>query len=320
MRGTGASALGLINLSEIKRIVHAQIPNHGVTLMHTRELAELAAQLATEGSGLLHTAGDFDQNGIEQYWVASRCRLDRWSKAFARHSAKPQNTDGPKTAGRWALLRPTLEEILISEVLTRVWTAVAIGRDKVRGTAELEPVARSILAGHLEARHRTLDLMVHGQGYPVEEAVTLNRLRRKCERWNDLLLSGLSNETNVTEFSFDESRVHDFALELQENSRQGLTQPAWQVSLASLRVSFQRGLKPVAANPDLNEQIASGIISCFPAESFDSLGVFRPSWLIRMHNITSDTQGLLDEILASEDPDHHPETSVRGLENQLRRF
>jgi len=288
--------------------------------MHARELAELAAQLATEGGGLIHTAGDFDQKGIEQYWVASRCRLDRWSKAFARLSAQAQTADGADRAKRWALLRPTLEEILTSEVLTRIWTAVAMGRDKFHGTAELEPVARSIMVGHFEARHRTLRLMVHGQGYSVEEAVSLNRLRRKCERWNDLLLSALSDETDVTEFAFDPSRVGDFALERKDNVRQGLAQAAWQVSLASLRVSFQQGLKGIAANPDLNEQIASGIISCFSAESFDSLGVFRPSWLIRMHNITSDTQGLLDEILASDDPHDHPEASVRRLQDQLRRF
>lgn len=288
--------------------------------MHARELAELATQLATHGSGLMELTGDFDQKGIEQYWVASRCRLDRWSKAFARHSAKTQNTNSSQEANRWALLRPTLEEILISEVLTRVWTAIAIGRDRFRGTGEFEPVARSVLAGHLEARHRTLHLMVHGQGYSIEEAVALNRLRRKCERWNDLLLSRLNHEANVAEFAFDLSRVHECSLDLQDDRRHGLTNTAWQVSLASLRVSFQGCLRTIAANPGFNEQIVSSIVSCFPAEAFDSVGVFRPTWLIRMHTITSDAQCMLEEVLASDIAHHHTETSLRRLEDQLRRF
>ena len=60
----------------------------------------------------------------------------------------------PSTARVSARLRGVLEEILVSEVLTRVWTAVLCAHDACRGAEEAGPAARSVLLGHIEARHR----------------------------------------------------------------------------------------------------------------------------------------------------------------------
>jgi hypothetical protein len=288
--------------------------------MHARELAEFAVQLATEGRGIIRAANEIDQKGIEEYWVASRCRLDRWSNTLSQYSTRIQEPETADTTKLWPAIRPTLEEILVSEVLTRIWTVVVIGHDRSRGTSEFEPVARSIMTGQLEARHRTLHLMLRGQGFAVEEAVALNRLRRQCERWNDMLLSTLRDELDVTEFAFDMSRVCEVACELKGGSRYGVSQPAWKALLASLRVSFLSVAKEGAANADLNQQVASGIMSCFPAGVFDSLGIFRPSWLVRMYSVTSETQGILDDVLSNAEDLTASQTSVRLLEDRLRRI
>ena len=65
-------------------------------------------------------------------------------------------------AVQWPLVRGVLEEILTGEVLTRVWTAVLCLYDRQHGGNEFESLARSIMIGHLEARHRVL--MLHGAG------------------------------------------------------------------------------------------------------------------------------------------------------------
>lgn len=287
--------------------------------MHARDLAELAAQLATQASALIRTASEFDQKGIEKYWVASRCRLDRWSKTLREYSSRIHDLESFDKNALWAVTRPTLEEILISEVLTRIWTAVAIGHDRLGGRSELEPVARSILIGQLEARHRTLNLMVDGNGFGVEDAVALNRLRCQCERWSDMLLGAMGDEFDAVEFAFNVARVRETSLDLQNGSDQGKMQPQ-KALLASLRVSFQRVVREESANPDSNAQIASGIMSCFPADVFDSLGTLRPSWLLRMYRITEETQWMLNDVLASDTLCGSPETSSQRLEDQLRWF
>ena len=86
----------------------------------------------------------------------------------------------------WAAVRGELEEIITGEILTRLWSAVLTNHDRLHNTCEAEPIARSVLLGHLEARHRTLALLVSGLGIATEDAVAMNRLRHRAERWTDL--------------------------------------------------------------------------------------------------------------------------------------
>ena len=50
-------------------------------------------------------------------------------------------------------------------------------------------------------------------------------------------------------------------------------------------------------NADLNEKIAAGILSCFPAETFDATDFVSSLWMDRLMNTTADAQGLIDELL-----------------------
>ena len=56
-------------------------------------------------------------------------------------------------------------------------------------------------------------------------------------------------------------------------------------------------MAPVSPNEDLNAEIGSAILSCFPAELFDSTGLFRSLWLHRMSNVTSDVEGMIDALV-----------------------
>jgi hypothetical protein len=55
----------------------------------------------------------------------------------------------------------------------------------------------------------------------------------------------------------------------------------------------------LSPNEDLNAKIASAILSCFPSDLFDSTGLFRSLWLLRMSNVTSDVQGMIDTLVGS---------------------
>jgi hypothetical protein len=68
--------------------------------------------------------------------------------------------------------------------------------------------------------------------------------------------------------------------------------------LASLRAAFRQGPSSSSPNADLNAQIASAILSCFPPELFDATGLFRSLWLSRLTSTTCDAQGMIEDLLA----------------------
>ena len=183
-------------------------------------------------------------------------------------------------------------------MLTRVWTAVLCGCDRRRGSLEAEPVARSVLIGHLEARHRALTFLVQGPNVDMEAAVRLNQIRRRVERWTDVLIGRLAGGDDFGEFAFDAERARDFGRDLHFQSRRPGGRHVWAMTLTSLRTAFCRCLAPASPNGDLNRRIASSVLACFPAEVFDSTGQFRSLWLQRLWNAASDAQGMIAELLA----------------------
>ena len=266
--------------------------------MKNCELVELAALAAAHGPVLIASGGRLSVSALEQYWASSKCRLDRWSRALRQFQTTGQEHGGSSPTD-WTDLSGCLEEILTSELLTRVWSAVLAGYDRQHGTNEAEPVARSILMGHLEARHRTLVLLVSGQGVATEAAVAMNRLRHRVERWTDLLLAHLEVHFSVSDFCFDTDRLRDFAEGVARQSRQAAGRQAWALTMTALRSAFRSGLA-TSPNQDLNERIGSAVMACFPPEMFDGTGVVRSLWEVRLTNATSDVQGMIADLLQPE--------------------
>lgn len=273
--------------------------------MHVRELVETSCWVADHAHSFIAFSGPVAMELIESYWAASRCRLDRWSHALKTLSNNRAATGNSFFPRKRLARQPLIEEILVGEVLTRVWTAVSIGHDQHRRRSELSPISRSIYIGHLEARNRALQLLVNHNFTALEEAVALNRLRRRCERWTDLLLSRVAGVVDVKDLAFDMERVSDFQRELGAGSSAPNSTFAWQLVLGSIRASFASGLSNESPCHDLNAKIASSILACFSNDLFDSTGQLKSSWLHRLERISDDTQGMIDDLLRAEE-DHAP--------------
>ena len=48
--------------------------------------------------------------------------------------------------------------------------------------------------------------------------------------------------------------------------------------------------------------IAVSILASFPPEMFDSIGLVKSLWQVRLANVTTDVEGLLEEILRVKEP------------------
>ena len=144
-------------------------------------------------------------------------------------------------------------------------------------------------------------MIVRGHGFSVEEGVVLNRLRRQTERWTDMLLGYLANDHDIAEFAF--SRTNGPRTSPRTCTMKAVRSPGdqpWQLAVASLRATFERGLSDDSPNGDLNQRIASSILACFHSELFDAGGMLKSHWILRLSQIADDTQGLVEDLLHME--------------------
>ena len=265
--------------------------------MHARELVEVAGLVAYQAPTFVVGATAPHLPQLEQYWAAAKGRYESWQRAL-RAVAAP---DGDSPPDAWIEIRAALDEILTSELLTRVWTAVLVSGERrgqqsgERGVAE--PIARNVFDTHLEARSRVLQLLVGSGALAASQVRGLDRLRRRVERWSDVLVGSLWSLGDVGEFAVDAQRAGEFAAALAERRADRGGQHAWRLMLVSLRNAFQTGLSPIAANGEANARIAASVLGSFPGELFDSTGLFKSLWMMRLSATASDAQGLVSQLL-----------------------
>jgi hypothetical protein len=260
--------------------------------MQARQLLEVGALVALNGPIFAQAQRAYVPPGaIARYWAVSKCRLERWKR-----SLQPYPPDSPLANRNVPRVRAVVEEILVSELLTRTWAAATAAYDKARRCDEVYPVAHTVFLSHQEARNAALRWMV-GPSVDVEEAVELNRLRRRLERWGDVLLAYLQPFVDVSPLAFEAERVEDFAADLPVAGMASGMSLAWQLMFASMRSSFQSFDDLTIPNGDLNRAIASSVLGCLSDELFDATGLAKSLWIERIGRVADDTQGMIDELL-----------------------
>lgn len=258
--------------------------------MHARELVELAALVAAHAPALVESSKGITDQQQESYRVACKGRLDRWLRFLNRLS---EQGDSPASAQE---VRAVIEEVLTGEVLARVWTAAMAAYDQGHRIGLMQPIAANVLTGHLEARRRVLALLVSGPGIGTEEAVRLNRLRCRTERWSDMLVGCLASHYDVASLASDPDRAADFAEDLAQQRREQGNRQVWPLVLSSLHAAFGQGLSPTSPNADLNAQIAQSVLACFPADAFTGTGLFRSLWSFHLAGAGRDMYGEVDSL------------------------
>ena len=265
------------------------------TEMHVKQLVELAGRVATHAPMLIRARTLVSESAARQYWTASRSRLGRWSNLI--NELVDQLRRGPNPVAS-RQLRATCEEILASEILTRVWAAVARLYDEHVDVPFVSPIAESVYRRHLEARNTVLHLIAGGQGLQTVDALSLNKTRRSCERWTDMLVGYLSGMGEVSDYVFDPERMRDFAEDLSYGQRITVGPAAEALLTASLKTILGDAVSAISPCADLNQQLGSAIVDSFPAGTLDAPGVESDPWHSRLIRATDDTQGMINAFLS----------------------
>lgn len=264
--------------------------------MHCTTLADLAAIIAQQGPSIVVRSDSIPASRLTNYWVAFRSRLDLWHQAMSRNRVAHEKGDWVGLQYWWNDHIGVLEEILVTDMLTRVVAGLsaAVDAETTRrvevasgdsstdeAATDRAAITHAIHVNHLEARNRVQLLMVNNRGCRVADAVRLNQLRRLTERWTDTWLGRLSiRQPDVVRYAFDPQRVTECAIDFRETDHEcaepgthkhsrlsdGLMQACMQSA-----ISRQTDSRP--SLPAANAAIAHAVLGLMPVGLFDDWGV-----------------------------------------------
>lgn len=246
--------------------------------MQASDLVQLGVLLVIHGRQFAAGDGWLSEHALREYWSASRSCCDRWLMALDRPA---------RTAVRRQRKLAVVQEVLSSEILTRIWTALASERERREAQSHAGPVVQNVLAGHQDVRNRALAYLVAASERGWREAEWGNLWRLRCEAWTDLLLSHLWPDCAVDAWAFDTHRLRDFSHDHRARTESPFTRFEGGQLLRRLACS----LSPAESRCDLaalRTRIAYSIAACLPAEWIDATGPFADLWLQRLRWIADD--------------------------------
>lgn len=266
--------------------------------MHVVQLAELAAVIAHHGPALLYRHSTVPPEAINSYWTASRVRLDLWHQTLARFNRAKNSGNHYRMRCWWQDHMGVLEEILASELLTRVIAAIAEGSDRAGHRDEFSPIAQAIYLSHLEARNRVQAAILDRRGCTVSDAVRLNRLRCMIERWIDVLIGQLAgHDLELARYGIDIERTtahaKDYELSVASPTRETI---AW-LTRASMTDAIRQKVAKNPSLPQANRDVADSALLILRPDLFDSVGNLKSLWMHRIENDSDRTDHMIGEYL-----------------------
>jgi hypothetical protein len=215
---------------------------------------------------------------------------------------------------------PVIEEILVSELLTRTLAGILCAHGKHHGDKAACLFASTLFLEHQAARRLALLEMVRMADAQNPLVRKLDKLRRSAERWTDILLGPLASRFVQGDLPFDLARSRDFG----EAILPYLTSPAGGgLYAAGLRSAFPETLIGVPSHAGLHREMAAAVLGLLPSELFERDGGLLPLRTFRSIQCLPKTDALARRPLRRNppaDPANSPGALLPKLSfSQLRR-
>lgn len=235
------------------------------------ELADLATVVAAHAEAL-SAAGGPEPATLHRVWKRSVRCLRAWREELFS-SATPA----------------LYAEIFSAELPIRIWCTAVTSSGVATADNGGSAIAAKVFADLLELRCMALQALAADHGLTASEAANIDRFRRRCERWCDVLLGPLVGRTGVTDYTVHPDRAADFA---ERFSADPSGKAAWQLMTAGLRLAFAEsdGFRGFEHHRDGNAttELASALFASFPTEAFSSTGRLRDPQVTRLCRVTQE--------------------------------
>ena len=243
--------------------------------INLRQLAEIAALVSAKSTLLIESSTPISDEDLQSYWQCTRDRTVDWIRHLDEVRSTINSSSESEHAAIWVSLKPVLSEVFVTEILTRVWGATLTAIDRHRNLRRAAPIASHTTNGHRDARGRAMRLLVNGPQVPINELAQIDRIRRKAERWTDLLVGHLALKYELDQFAFESRRALEFGQSQMRQILEANDTPVWELVLAGVRLGFS-SLKSIQPLSDYwNRGIVEAIIGTFPPDCFDTNGMFQ---------------------------------------------
>lgn len=243
--------------------------------VNLRQTAEVAALVATSAAHIVESPDPIPTESLHGYWKQSRTRLKCWFAALRAVQCQGGGSRQAFTSFQQDQIVTLCREILVAEMLTRIWSTVLICADQRQKAGHARSTAESVFRGHLEARHEVLELLTEDGVLSLADQMTLNRFRRRIERWTDALLGPLVARYRVAEYVFNEERARDFSENAHQERLDDATAAMTPLLLAGIASTIPTDCAADRERNMLNLSIARAILMAFPPEAFGNDGRLR---------------------------------------------
>lgn len=231
-------------------------------------LVEFIGSLSRHAEQLAHHGQDFPSSALELFRSASRQQSQAAIKRLReldRHLSDMGHEE-ELAEELWEQAYDDCHEILTAEMLGRVWGAILEASHHVSGQLTTKCIARHVLLQHLEVRHHLLSFMNRWCERAYLQIAEIDGLRRKMERWTDILLGSLLQDYPLQDYAFDSERAADFTFAgmVAKSPQKGETSWARQMVLSGLKRAFKEPYPEPAFLQEYYDEIVRGIVRCIP--------------------------------------------------------
>ncbi len=253
--------------------------------MHCVLTADLASLLSEHGPVIIRGRSLFVSQAVASYWTASRNRFELWHQTLARYRRAEVAGDFHSLRDWWRDHLVVMEEVLVTEILTRVIAAMASIIEAESGIEEISPITHAVHTTHIEARNRVQKIMLYGRGNSIEDAVRLNRLRQAVERWTDAMIGRMAvRSTRNLQYAFDPARAAHYCDDMRALGQGASQHTAMWLMNASMHDTLSRRTSQRAALPEANRRVAESVLLMLRPSLFDSLGTLKSIWLHQLES------------------------------------
>lgn len=228
--------------------------------MNVRETAELALWVSRHSQFLIEAETPLSDEAIQHFWTAWQVGIGGWMRQLYTLA---RGTAGWRTLAGRRHAKALMAQVLASEMLARITAATLVAADQSRDEERCGPVARNVLHAQVTATHVVLQLLVEGRVVSETSLRALYRLRRRVERWTDLLLGHMIHRRRIEDFVFERRRAWEFGCEFSGESERA--EASWELARLGLHVAFQSSGRLTPALLQQNSRMGVSVVDLFPS-------------------------------------------------------
>ena len=246
-------------------------------------LADLALAIAIASPIVTRIHHWPTSRGLEDFWDAVRQLRLGWQR---------QLTDSPS-------MSPALiAEVVVAELPIRVWSTVLLASRDAIHRDEISQIVLNAFEGLAPIRQAVYQQLLDPCYADDPQIRTLDTVRRRCERWIDLLAGPSALAGDVWNFVMDPRRARDFGEESLGDDNAPTAAAVEKLATAGLRMAFMGNLPGGGVCISDFEPLARAIQNELP-----------PHLAVQIDRISP--RGKLIAPPASADPRNSPERVVR---------